>query len=193
MRLLDAIEKRRAFRAFSEETLDRDTLTRCALAAHTAPSSMNNQPWRMVTVTNPEILDALKETLGGGNYWAKKAPAITAFITNSAWSMNLGGREYAFFELGMAAMAYQVQAVSEGLYVHPMAGFNPSAAKKVLGIADEDVLEILMAVGRPGESSHLSEKHLESEHSVRDRKPLEEVLAFDSWNELLRPVKGQKD
>ena len=32
MKLLDAIEKRRAYRAFSEETLDRDTLTRLAQA-----------------------------------------------------------------------------------------------------------------------------------------------------------------
>ena len=50
-----------------------------------------------------------------------------------------------------------------------------------------------MAVGRPGESSHLSEKHLESEQSARDRRPLEEVLAFDSWNEILRPVQAQKN
>ncbi|MBN2860985.1 MAG: nitroreductase family protein [Sphaerochaetaceae bacterium] len=187
MRLLDAIEMRRAYRAFSEEILDRDTLTRLAMAAHTAPSSMNNQPWRMITVTDSGKLDALRETLGGGNYWAKKAPAITAFLTNPAWSMTLGGREYAFFELGMAAMAYQMQAVSEGLYVHPMAGFNVTGAKKVLGIADEDILEVLMAVGKPGDSTHLNEKHLESENSPRIRKPLEEVMAYDAWHERLRP------
>ena len=187
MAIIHEIEKRRAFRAYSEESIGQDVLVRLAQAAHLAPSSANNQPWRIVTVIDKDRLIQLKETLSGGNYWAKKAPAIAAFVTNPKWGMRLEDRDYAFFELGMAAMAYQIQAVSEGLIVHPIAGFNASEAKRVLGIDKEDILEILMVVGKPGDVSELSDKHRELEHSSRNRKPIEQVLAFNSWHATLVP------
>lgn len=187
MQIVHEIEKRRAFRAYSEEPVARDVLVRLAQAAHLAPSSANNQPWRIVTVTDIDTLAQLKETLSGGNYWAKNAPVIAAFVTNPKWSMRLEDRDYAFFELGMAAMAYQIQAVSEGLVVHPIAGFNASEAKGVLGIDTEEVLEILMVVGKPGDIAQLNEKHQQLERSSRNRKPLEHIMAFDAWQPLLVP------
>lgn len=188
MAVLHEIAARRAYRAYSDEPIDREVLIRLAEAAHMAPSSANNQPWRIVTVVDPGKLAALKETLSGGNYWAKKAPVIAAFVTNPKWSMSLGDREFAFFELGMAAMAYQLQAVAEGLVVHPMAGFNASEAKKVLGIGEQEVLEVLMAVGKGGDIADLNEKHQESERSARIRKPLEHIMAFDAWHDGLVPA-----
>ena len=42
----------------------------------------------------------------------QKAPAITALVTNFDWDARLdNGRDYAFFDLGMAAMNYQLQAI----------------------------------------------------------------------------------
>lgn len=192
MSILNAIEKRRAARALDEKPIPRETLERLAKAAHLAPSCMNNQPWRIVVVADPVPLAALKETLSPGNYWARKAPAIAAFITSLDWDARLeGGRDYAFFDLGMAAMAFQLQAVSEGLIAHPIAGFNPAAAKIVLGVPEEAVLVTLVVLGFPGDPSGLNEKHLASERSERTRKPIEEVSAFDAWNDqLLPPRKG---
>lgn len=189
MSVLPALESRRAYRAFSEESVDRKVLDCLVQAAHTSPSTGNNQPWRIITVDDPDQLAALKETLSGGNYWAKKAPVISAFITSPTWSMQFGGRDYAWFELGMAAMAYQVQAVAEQLYVHPMAGFNADAAKQVLGVPEDAVIMVLMAVGYPGETDGLSEKHLESELGPRIRKPLEAISAYGAWQEQLVPKK----
>lgn len=192
MPILNAIEKRRAARALDEAPIPRETLERLVEAAHLAPSCMNNQPWRIVSVADPDRLAALKETLSPGNYWARKAPAIAAFITSLDWDARLdGGRDYAFFDLGMAAMAFQLQAVSEGLVAHPIAGFNPAAAKEVLGVPEEAVLVTLVVLGYPGDPSGLNEKHLASERSERTRKLLEEVSAFDAWNDgLLPPRKG---
>lgn len=189
MSVLPALESRRAYRAFSEEPVDRKVLHCLVQAAHTAPSSGNNQPWRIITVDDPEQLSVLKETLSGGNYWAKKAPVITAFVTSPTWSMQLGGRDYAWFELGMAAMAYQIQAVAEQLYVHPMAGFSEKDAKQVLGVPEDAVIMTLVAVGYPGEPDGLSEKHLESEQGPRIRKPLEAISAYSTWHDRLVPQK----
>jgi nitroreductase len=142
----------------------------------------------MVTVTDSEQLSLLRQTLSKGNYWALEAPVLTAFITHPDWSMRVGGRDLAFFELGMAAMAYQLQAVSEGLYVHPIVGFDAQKAKSVLGIDDDVVLEVMMVVGHPGDSAKLNEKHLQSETSDRQRKPIDQVAASSRWDERLVPT-----
>lgn len=188
MPILKAIESRRAFRALSTHPVPREVLSRLAEAAHLAPSSGNNQPWRIVTVIEDEQLNALKASLSAGNYWARKAPAIAALVTNAEWSMRLAGRDYAYFELGMAAMAYQLQAVEEGLYAHPIIGFDVAMAKQVLGIPDTCVLEVLIVVGYSGDTSNLSEKHQELERSARSRKPLDAIAAFDFWKESLVPL-----
>jgi nitroreductase len=188
MQILKPIEKRRALRALADTPIPEEVLLRLARAAHLAPSCSNNQPWRIVTVVDPARLEAVKAALTPGNYWAKKAPAIAAFVTSLDWDARLeGGRDYAFFDLGMAAMAYQLQAVEEGLVVHPIAGFNAAAAKEALGVPEPAVVETLVILGWPGDPSGLNEKHRELESSARNRKPFEEVAAFDAWNDRLLP------
>lgn len=188
MQILGAIEKRRAYRALSEAPIDAEVLGRIVEAATLAPSCSNNQPWRIVTVTAPDRLEALKSALSSGNYWAKKAPAIAAFVTDLSWDARLeGGRDYALFDLGQAAMAFQLQAVEEGLFVHPIAGFDQAAAKRALGIPDSLILETLIILGHPGDPGSLSEKHQAAERSPRARKPMADVSAADVWNEALIP------
>jgi len=188
MQILGVIEKRRAYRALSEAPIEAETLERILTAATFAPSCMNSQPWRIVMVTAPERLAALKAALTPGNYWAKKAPAIAAFVTDLSWDARLeGGRDYALFDLGQAAMAFQLQAVEEGLFVHPIAGFDQAAAKRALDIPEGLILETLIILGHPGEPGDLSEKHQAAERSPRERKPLAAVSASDAWSESLRP------
>lgn len=188
MPLLKSIETRRAFRALDERPIQNEILLRLAEAARLAPSYGNNQPWRIVTVVGPSQLTALKATLTPGNYWAKKSPAIAAFVTSLDWDGRLsGGRDYALFDLGMAAMAYQLQAVEEGLISHPIAGFDAASAKRALGIPETAILETLIILGFPGDPSGLSEKHLASEKSARSRKSVDEIVGFDMWSDRLVP------
>ncbi len=191
MAILKTIEKRRAARALSEQPIPEDTLLRLAEAAGLAPSFSNKQPWRIVIVRAPDRLDELKTALSGGNYWAKKASAIAAFVTDLSWDGRLDqGRDYALFDLGQAAMAFQLQAVEEGLAVHPIAGFDAAAAKRILGIPESAVLETLVVLGYPGGDEGLNEKHKALEHSARVRKPLEEIASFDAWDDRLLPKEG---
>jgi nitroreductase len=192
MPIIKQIEARRAYRALNERPIPAETLSRLVQAAHLAPSCANSQSWRIVTVVERGPLTALKATLSSGNYWAKKSPAIAAFVSSLDWDARLdGSRDYAFFDLGMAAMNYQLQAVEEGLVAHPIAGFDPVTAKLALGIPEAAVLVTLIVLGYPGDPSGLSEKHLASERSERVRKPIEEVSAFDRWDEgLLPPAKA---
>lgn len=59
MDVYEAVDSRRAVRAFSDEPVARDVLERVLAAATRAPSSGNLQPWRVYVVTG-EPLAALK-------------------------------------------------------------------------------------------------------------------------------------
>jgi len=189
MPVLSTFQNRRAYRALDSKPIDEEVLTRLVEAAITAPSANNSQPWRFITATDPAVLAEVKNTLTPGNYWAQKAPAITAVVTNNDWSLVIGDRIFAPFEAGMAAMAYQAQAVSEGLHIHPIAGFNADAVKEALKIPASEMLLTLLIIGYPGDDSELREHHLASERSPRVRLPLDHVYAKDRWNDRLLPQK----
>ncbi|WP_028973745.1 nitroreductase family protein [Spirochaeta cellobiosiphila] len=182
--ILTEIQERRALRALSEKEIPNETLTNILKAATLAPSCANNQPWRFLVLNTPENLNIVRQHLSGGNYWAKKSPAVIAVITREDLDAKLeGNRNYAFFDTGMACMNLQLQAQKEGLISHPIAGFKAVDLRKDLGISDSYTLLTLIILGYPGDDSELNEKHLSIEHNERVRKPLEEVIFFNKWEE----------
>jgi nitroreductase len=179
--IIPEIEARRAFRSISDEALSEETLERLLRAAVLAPSCFNNQPWRLVMVSG-ERLPALKESLTPNNKWATKAPLIVVAATKPSLDCRLdGGRDYAYFGLGLAAMNLMLQATREGLYAHPIAGYSPAKAAKAVDLPEDFIPLTLIIVGRPGPNEFLSEAQMEREKSARERKPLAEVAFRDSW------------
>ena len=180
--LIPEINERRARRALSEKEIPEDVVHRIMTAATYAPSCNNNQSWRFLVVTEEQALNRIREALAGGNYWAKKAPVMVAVVTRLDLDAQLSDRrDYALFDSGLATENLQLQAVKEGLYVHPMAGFDPLIVKEAFKIPDEFIVITLVAIGYPGETSHLSEKHLKAEQSPRTRKPESEVICYNGW------------
>ncbi len=157
-------------------------MQRILTAATLAPSCSNKQPWRFVVAQQPAALEAVHAQLTRGNYWAKYAPAIILVITHPDLDCRVSDeRDYAEFDTGMAVMGMLAQAEAEGLYAHPMAGFDAAELRKTFGITDGYRLVTIIAVGYPGDESQLNDKHREIEQSERSRKPLDEVVRFDEW------------
>ncbi len=178
------IQARRAYRALSEAPVAREVLERLVEAAHLAPSCFNNQPWRFV-IAQGEALERVKAALPGGNYWAKRAPAILALCSHRDLDCKLSDhRDYFLYGCGMATGMLMVQAIQMGLTAHPIAGYDPSAVKEALGIPADYVLITLIVVGKPGDVATLSDKHRELELGPRDRKPLSAVLAWNKFGDL---------
>jgi len=157
-------------------------MQRILTAATLAPSCSNKQPWRFVVAQQPAALEAVHAQLTRGNYWAKHAPAIILVITHPDLDCRVSDeRDYAEFDTGMAVMGMLAQAEAEGLYAHPMAGFDAAELRNTFGITDGYRLVTIIAVGYPGDESQLNDKHREIEQSERSRKPLHEVVRFDEW------------
>jgi nitroreductase len=181
-RLLSEIETRRARRALDTRPVPEEVVERLLAAAVLAPSCNNNQPWRFLVVRREAELAAVRESLSGGNYWAKKAPLIIAVLTQAELDCRLDDRrEYALFGTGLAVANLLAQATGEGLIAHPLAGFKPMPIKEALGVPPELILITLVIVGYPGDEAGLSEKHRAQEHAPRERKSLAEVARFERW------------
>ena len=180
--LLHEIEIRRAKRALSEEKIPEEVVKRIMTAATYAPSCLNNQPWRFLVVTEGKKLEDMHAALSGGNYWAKKAPVMVAVITKPDLDAELSDRrQYALLGCGLAMENLMLQAFKEGAIAHAMAGFDPFVVKEKFSIPEEFIVIALIAIGYPGDESHLSEKHLKMEHSPRERKPELEVISYNAW------------
>ena len=183
--IIPEIATRRARRAYSNNGIDRSTLERLFSAATLAPSCNNKQPWRFLICTDGDALDKAREALAGGNYWAKEAAALVVVTTRDAFDCQLpDGRNYAQFDTGMAVMGLLLQATREGLYAHPMAGFDPAVLRTQFDIEDETQIITMIAVGHPGSGTNLNEKHTESERSERQRKGLDEIVQWNEWRPL---------
>lgn len=181
--ILDPIKERRARRALAQKRVPPEIRDRLLEAATLAPSCFNNQPWRFLVLDEPEALDKAREFLAGGNYWAERSPLIIGVVTRTDLDCELdGGREYAFFDVGLAVENLILQATAEGLIAHPIAGFRAPEMRTAFGIDESMVLLTLVIVGFPGTMDHLSEKHLNSEQSPRNRKPISEVVSYNEWN-----------
>lgn len=60
-RFLALMRRRRSVRDFSDRPVPPEILERCLLAAGTAPSGANRQPWRFVAVGDPEVKRKIRE------------------------------------------------------------------------------------------------------------------------------------
>lgn len=182
MEVIPEIEKRRARRGISSQAIADDVLERVMTAATLAPSCSNNQPWRFVVCREGAAIEEARECLTRGNYWATEAPVLVIVLTADELDCNLNDdRHYAQFDTGMACMNLMLQATREGLYSHPMAGFSPEKVRENFAIGEETRVITLIALGYPGPTDHLNEKHLESETSERSRKELSQVVSYGSW------------
>lgn len=179
--LVRSIESRRARRAITNQSIDRETLDLLFRAAHLAPSCANNQPWRFVVIEDESVLSRVKEHLSGGNYWAKVSPVIIAISSRVDLDCRIpDGREYHLFGCGMAAMNLMLQADELGLIAHPIAGFKSKPIKEILKVPSDFTLITLIILGHPAEEhGELSGKHQIDETAPRTRLPLPDVI---SWN-----------
>jgi nitroreductase len=104
MKVLDMIENRYSRRAMSDRPIAAEVVDRLIAAASLAPSCFNNQPWRFIAIQEDPSLSHIRESLSRGNYWAAKAPLVIAVITKKEEDCQSShGRDYAFFDTGMAA------------------------------------------------------------------------------------------
>ena len=170
-------------RAMSGEELSEEELLTLFEAARWAPSSYNNQPWRIMyarrgTAHWQTFFDLL---VPGNQAWAKDAAALLLFASKETFDFN--GKPYPThsFDTGAAWENLALQGALKGLVVHGMQGFDYEKARTALNIPEGFRVEAMAAVGRPGDPAQLSEQLRERE-KPSDRKPLSETVCEGPFN-----------
>jgi nitroreductase len=166
-------------RAMTGEAISEEELLSLFEAARWAPSSYNNQPWRMIYARrDTPAWDGLFNLMIDFNQsWTKNAGALVLFISKKTFDHNGKPCQTHSFDTGAAWANFALQGWKMGLVVHGMEGFDYGRAKKELNIPDDYHVEALMAVGRHGDPSQLPDAMREKE-KPNDRRPVEKT-AFE--------------
>ncbi len=163
-------------RAMSGEEIPQEDLMQLFEAARWAPSSFNNQPWRILySRRGSEHWPLFLGLLGEGNkVWAQNAAALLLFISKTTLDHNGKPSITHSFDTGAAWENLALQGCIKGLVVHGMQGFDYERAKSELRIPDGFQVEAMAAVGKPGSPESLPEQ-LRNREMPNTRKKLSEI------------------
>ena len=183
MDVIQAINRRRAYRSLEPVKITKDLIRDLARSAQLAPSCFNNQPCRFIFVYDPESLENMHAALSKGNEWAYAASMVIAVFSKRDDDCIIKDREYHQFDCGLSVSFLLLRATELGLVAHPIAGFSPKKTKEILGIPEEYQVITLIIVGKHSEtiSPILSEKQIEWEKERPERLPLEKVAHFNRF------------
>lgn len=163
-------------RAMLGESIPAEKLHALFEAARWAPSSMNNQPWRMLYATRdsrhwPLFFDLLVDA---NKTWCVNAAALLVFVSKRTHENGSPCRTHSF-DCGAAWMSLALQGNMAGYVVHGMQGFDYERARTSLNIPDGYEVEAMVAIGLPGDAHHLPEA-LQARELPSDRRPLEQTI-----------------
>jgi len=113
MEAYEAILTRRSSRAYTDQSVSEELIHKLLVAAMSAPSAANGQPWQFAVITERGILDALADFLPFGKmlkqaplaiivcgetkspalegYWVQDCSAATENLLLAAHALGLGG------------------------------------------------------------------------------------------------------
>jgi nitroreductase len=164
-------------RAFAPGAIDDTVLGRIVDAARWAPSCFNEQPWRFYTSTQSTFDDYLGLLMEGNRGWAASASVIGFLVAKTRFAHNGKDNDYHAFDSGAAWMAMSLQARSEGLFTHGMAGIDKQGVADYLKLDPQNEAVLMgFVIGRLGDSLEL-DPAMQSREKPSPRKPLQEI-----WN-----------
>lgn len=180
------IKRRWSPRAFEEgRAVEREKILSLLEAARWAPSCFGEQPWRYLIFdgTDAEAMEKARACLVEGNAWALKAPVLMISVARNNFTHNEEPNRTAQHDVGLASENLVLEAVSQGLVAHQMAGFNAAQARSEFQIPEDYTVMAMIAVGYPyrGSLDDLNEKVRAGELSPRKRKPLSEIAFAGTW------------
>jgi nitroreductase len=163
-------------RAMSGEAVSEAEMKQMIEAARWAPSSMNEQPWRILYALreDPAWSTFFNLLVPANQEWCARAGALALFVAKKTFARNGTPNRTASYDTGSAWMSLALQGSLMGLVVHGMAGFDVQKARRDLNVPDDFEVMAMAAIGRPGDVSLLSETQRERE-KPSGRKALEEI------------------
>jgi hypothetical protein len=110
------------------------------------------------------------------------ASAIVVGVTQTAGADGTPN-PYAIYDLGQAVAHFSVQAQTDGLYVHQVAGTDTAALKEIFNLPAGFEAFLTIAVGKLAPADELPEPLAEREKAPRVRHELAEIVRYDAFED----------
>jgi len=194
-----ALANRRSLRAFSDRPVARAVIEQCLLAAGTAPSGANHQPWHFACVSSPALKRQIREAAEaeerafyegrGGERWLRDleklgTDADKPFLETAPWLIAIFAERYGLDDSGVKQKNYYVPesvGIATGLLINALHELGlatlthtPSPMKflnKILERPSNERPMILLVVGHPAADAMVP-------RAATIKKPLEKIASF---------------
>jgi len=171
MEAWDALRARRNVRAYRDEPIPEEHLERILEAARRTPSSMNQQGWDFVIVTDRDDLLVLARSW---RYAAHVGSAAAAIVLAIPASSDPEERETLWYDLGQATMSIAIAAADLGIGSGHASIGDQALVRKLLGMPEDREPAMLVALGYPADRPL-------TPVTRPARKSYEDVVHTDRW------------
>jgi nitroreductase len=177
-------------RAMTAESITDSELFSLFEAARWAPSSYNNQPWRIIYgKRGTKAFTALFDLLVAFNQgWAGNAAVLGVFIASKLFDYNNKPSITHAFDTGAAWENLCLEGSARGLVVHGMEGFDYQKARTNLEIPDDYEVLAMFAIGKKASRDTLP-ADLQKKEFPSSRKP---VVDFAMEGKFISKKKSSK-
>jgi nitroreductase len=182
----ELIRERWSPRAFTDQPVEAAKLLSILEAARWAPSSFNEQPWSFLIARKEypadfaKMLGCLMET---NQAWAKAAPVLIISVARRTFDYNGKPNRTAVHDVGLATENLVLEAVSQGLAAHGMAGIDLDKIRQAYALPENCDPVAGWAIGYQGNPDTLSSDLRERELAPRERKDLTDFVFGSEWGE----------
>jgi nitroreductase len=156
------IASKRDTRSYADRPISDEIVRRILDAGRLAGSRRNRQPWRFAVVGAERWEDLAAAVYEPDN--VRGAQLVVALVGSSS------------FDLGRCAQNMMLTAWNDGVASCPNGFPDPDAARRALGLGDEEELATVLTFGYPARG-RAPESRTADEWSARaDRTPLDELV-----------------
>ncbi len=171
METWDAIRSRRNVRQYSDRPIASEDLDRILEAGRRSPSSINQQRWDFVVVTDRKVLQDLSKV------WQHALHVATSAATIALIAPQTGDRhqdESVEYDLGQATMSMMLAAADRGIGSGHASVEDQDLARRILGHPEGRRCAYLVALGYPADG-YLA--------PIRrpNRRPFDDVVHWERW------------
>ena len=166
----ELIENRYSVRAYKTDPVEDEKLLAVLNAARLAPTACNKQPFRLVVIHTAGMQQELKQIYGAE--WFTQAPIVICVcsVVSEAWIRQSDSKVHGEIDATIAMDHLILAATNEGLGTCWICAFDPSAARKVLGLPDSVEPVAFTPLGYPADSP-----------PAKTRKCLGELVKYERW------------
>jgi nitroreductase len=167
MEYFELIEKRYSVRAYRSKPIEDEKLQKVLDAARIAPTAANKQPFRFIVIHTQGRESELKRIYS--REWFFKSPIVicACAVQNEAWT-RIDGKNYGDVDTTIAMDHLILAAADQGLGTCWVAAFDPSAAREVLGLSENEEPIAFTPLGYPAD-----------EPKPKKRKALSELIRYE--------------